>query len=199
MKVVARRTRRRSRPRPAAQPCPRLGSRFVVLALGVVTMLAAVPTHSRGEQGDITAGVGISIPRTVKVKLISAFAPRYATGGDETATAGAAPSAYGAEVSVVTNTADWGVVVRLALPQRGGSGPGNVAARCRLQDGDGRTVSEQFVGDGDVVLQGNGKRGSYAFLLEIDGVPDAFAMRLLTEPIVDVEGAVGAVSRAGGR
>ena len=186
MTTVVNHTRGELRP---AQAPPKTGLRLVLFAvLLAVVMIGGDPMPAGGDE-DAT-GFSLVIPRVIKVKLASAFDPhpRYGLGGDRTVPVEAVPAADVAEVSVTTNTTDWGVAVRFTLPEGGKPRHRNAAARCRLVDQEGKVVSERLIENGEVFLEGNGRRGSHTLFLEVDGLLDAFGIEALTEPMVDVEG-----------
>ena len=166
---------------------PKTGLRFAVLAfLLAVVVIGGDPMPAAGEEG--AAGVGLSIPASARATFSSPFEQRYAVDGDGTAAGEAGPAGDVAEVSIATNTSDWSVVVRFTLPEGGKPKHLDAAARCRLVDEAGVVVSEQFIENGEVLLEGNGKRGYLTFFLEVDGLLDAFGIERLTEPMVEVEG-----------
>ena len=186
MTTVVNHTRGEPRPAPTR---PKTALRLALFALLLaVVMIGGDPMPAAGDE-DATA-LGLVIPTIVKVKLVSAFDPhpRYVGGGDGRVAGEAVPTTDVAEVSVTTNTTDWGVAVRFTLPEGGKPRHRNAAARCRLVDREGLVVSEQFIENGDVFLEGNGRRGYHTLFLEIDGLSDAFGVETLTEPMVDVEG-----------
>ena len=186
MTTVVNRTHGESRPAPTR---PKTGLRLAVFAvLLAVVMIGGDPMPAAGDEND--AGFSLLIPWTVKVKLVSEFDPnpRYVAGGDGTAAVEAVPAGDVAEVSIATNTTDWGLAVRFTLPEGGKPRLRNAAARCRLVDQEGLVVSEQFIENGEVFLEGNGTRGYLTFFLEVDGLSDAFGIERLTEPVVEVEG-----------
>ena len=169
------------------EPHPKTGLRFAAFAvLLAVVVIGAGPMPVAGEEG--AAGVGLAIPATARARLISSFEPRSVVGGDGTVAGEAVPVAGVAEVSIATNTSDWGVAVRFTLPEGGKPKHRNAAARCRLVDEAGVVISEQFIENGEVFLVGNGRRGYLTFFLEVDGLSDAFGIERLTEPMVEVEG-----------
>jgi hypothetical protein len=178
----------RGKPRPAPWRT-RTGLRLAVFAvLLAVVMIGGDPMPAAGDEG--AAGVGLAIQPTARARLISSFEPRYVVGGDGTVAGEAVPAGDVAEVSIATNTSDWGVVVRFTLPEGGKPKHRNAAARCRLVDQEGLVVSEQFIENGEVLLEGNGRRGYLTFFLEVDGLLDAFGIEALTDPMVEVEGRV---------
>ena len=184
MTTVANHTRGEPRPAPT---CPKTGLRLAVFAvLLAVVMIGGGPMPAAGD-GDAT-GFGLTIPWTVKARLVSPFDPRYVVGGDGTVAGEAVPAGDVAEVSIATNTSDWGVAVRFTLPEGGKPRHQNAAARCRLVDQEGVVISEQFIENGEVFLEGNGRCGYHTLFLEVDGLLDAFGIETLTEPMVDVEG-----------
>ena len=163
---------------------PKTGLRFAVFAvLLAVVMIGGDPMPAAGD-----AGVGLAIQLTARARLISSFEQRSVVDRDGTVAGEAVPTADVAEISVATNTSDWGVAVRLTLPEGGKPKHRNAAARCRLVDEAGVVVSEQFIENGEVYLVGNGRRGYHTFFLEVDGLSDAFGIERLTEPMVEVEG-----------
>ena len=184
MTTVANHTRGEPRPAPT---CPKTGLRLAVFAvLLAVVMIGGGPMPTAGDE--YATGFGLTIPWTVKARLVSPFDPRYVAGGDGTAAVEAVPAGDVAEVSIATNTTDWGLAVRFTLPEGGKPRLRNAAARCRLVDQEGLVVSEQFIENGEVFLEGNGTRGYLTFFLEVDGLSDAFGIERLTEPVVEVEG-----------
>jgi hypothetical protein len=162
-------------------------------------MIGSEPMLAAGDEN--ATGFSLNIRRVIKVRLASAFDPhpRYGVGGDRTVAVESLPPADVAEVSVTTNTTvaevsvatnatDWGVAVRFTLPEGGKPMHRNAAAVCRLVDQEGRVVSEQFIENSEVFLEGNGRRGYHTLFLEVDGLFAAFGIETLTEPMVDVEG-----------
>ncbi len=183
MTTVVSHTRGKPRPAPSR---PKTGLRLAVFAvLLAVVMIGGGPMPAAGDEN--TAGFGLAIPWTVKVKLVSPFDPRYVVDGDGTGPVEAVPAAV-AEVSIATNTTDWGLAVRFTLPEGGKPKLRNAAARCRLVDQEGLVVSEEFIENDEVFLEGNGRRGYHTLFLEVDGLSDTFGIERLTEPMVDVEG-----------
>ena len=172
---------------PRLIPGRRTTGRLVLLAiLFTVVAIGGDPMPAAGDE-DVTT-FGLTIPPTVKTKLVSPFEPRYVVDGGLESTEHSVPAADVAEVSVATNTPDWGLAVRFSLPETVKPVPLNVAARCRLVDEAGIVVSEQFIENGEVLLEGNGRRGHHTLFLEVIGLYDAFGIETLTEPMVDVEG-----------
>ena len=170
------------------RPRPKAGLRLTVFAvLLAVVVIGGDPMPAAGEEA--ATGVGLTIPATARATLISAFEQqqRYVVGEDG-AVEGEAVLADVAEVSIATNTSDWGVAVRFTLPQGGKPKHRNAAARCRLVDEAGVVISEQFIENGEVFLEGNGRRGYHTLFLEVDGLSDAFGIERLAEPMVEVEG-----------
>jgi hypothetical protein len=159
-------------------------------ALLAIVMIGGDPMPAASDEDG--PGVSITIRRIIKVKLVSEFDPnpRYMAGGDGTVAVEAVPAGDVADVSIATNTTDWGLAVRFTLPEGGKPRHQNVAARCRLVDQEGVVISEQFVENGEVFLEGNGRRGYHTLFLEVDGLLDAFGIERLTNPMVDVEGQV---------
>ena len=186
MTTVVNQIRRKPRPAPWRS---KTGLRLAVFAvLLAVVMIGGDPMPAAGDEG--AAGVGLAIEPTARARLISAFEPRYVAGGDGTVSGEAVPAAGVAEVSIATNTSDWGLAVRFTLPEGGKPKHRNAAARCRLVDQEGLVVSEQFIENGEVFLEGNGRRGYHTLFLEVDGLSDAFGIERLADPMVDVEGRV---------
>lgn len=169
----------RGKPRPWTTL--HLATFAIVLA---VVLIGGDPMPAAGDEG--AAGVGIVIMEASEAKLISGFEPRYVVGEGEAGEA--VPDGAVAELSIATNTSNWGVAVRFTLPEGGKPKHLNAAVRCRLVDEAGVVISEQFIENGEVLLQGNGRRGYLTFFLEVDGLSDAFGIERLTEPMVEVEG-----------
>jgi len=162
----------------------------VFAVLLAVVMIGGDPMPAAGDEN--AAGFSLLIPWTVKVKLVSPFDPRYVVGGDLESAEHSVPAAAVAEVSIATNTPDWGLAMRFTLPEGGKPRHRNAAARCRLVDQEGLVVSEQFIENGEVFLEGNGRRGYHTLFIEVDGLLDAFGIETLTEPMVEVEGRLAA-------
>ena len=140
------------------------------------------------EETEISSGMSVSIPSESRVQVIGSFELEARASGDEAPALETAPKVHVAEVSVATNMSDWSVVVRFTLPESGTPDPDSAPPRCRLQDSDGRMLSEEVVENGDVLLEGNGRRGHQTLFLEVDGLLDAFGVEVLAEPVVEVEG-----------
>ena len=175
--------------RRRSQPLSRVALRLVVPSIAFAAVLVAIcPMDVSAEEGQISTGMSVSIPSDSRVQVIGGFELTGRTGGDKKTAVEVAPEAHVAEVSVVTNMSVWSVVVRFTLPESGTPNPGSAVPRCRLQDSDGRMLSEQFVENGEVLLEGNGKRGHQTLFLEVDSLLDAFGVEVLVEPMVEVEG-----------
>ncbi len=179
MTMVVDQTSGKSRPRSV--PC--LAVFAVLLA---VVMIGGDPMSAAG--GENEPGIALAVEKLTKAALISSFEQRNVVGGGGTAEGDAVPVGDVAEVSVATNTADWGVAVRFTLPEGGKPKHQNAAARCRLVDDAGVVISERYIENGEVFLEGNGRRGYHTFFLEVDGLSDAFGIERLTQPMVEVEG-----------
>jgi hypothetical protein len=157
-------------------------------SIAFAAVLLVCPMDVSAEEVPVSTGIGVSIPERTMVKLISPFESEYRTGGDEAPAVGVAPEAHVAEVSVVSNRSNWSVAVRFTLPESGTPDPDSAPPRCRLQDSDGRMLSEKVVENGEVLLEGNGRRGHQTLFLKVDSLVDAFGVEVLTEPMVEVEG-----------
>jgi hypothetical protein len=151
-----------------------------------VVLIGGDPMPAAGDEG--SAGFGLGIAWSTKATIVSAFEQRYVVGDDGTVAGEAVPAGDVAEVSIATNTSKWAVAVRFTLPEGGKPKHQNAAARCRLVDEAGVVVSERFIENGEVFLEGNGRRGYLTFFLEVDGLSDAFGVERLTEQMVEVEG-----------
>ncbi len=186
MTTVVNHTRGEPRQAPTR---PKTGLSLALFAvLLAVVMIGSEPMPAAGDEN--ATGFSLNIRRVIKVRLASAFDPhpRYGVGGDRTVAVESLPPADVAEVSVATNATDWGVAVRFTLPEGGKPMHRNAAAVCRLVDQEGRVVSEQFIENSEVFLEGNGRCGNHTLFLEVDGLFAAFGIETLTEPMVDVEG-----------
>jgi hypothetical protein len=190
MSVIVQRGLGGPRRRPRARPHPSFCPRFIILAAVVAILLGTCATSASAEEASITAGLGISIRRVIKVKFASPFDPngRPRVDGEGTTAVEAVPAVEVAEISVATNVADWGVLVRFALPDGGRPKYRDATALCRLVREDGKVISERLVEDGEVFLEGNGRCGDHTLFLEVDGFLKAFGVETLTEPMVDLEG-----------
>jgi len=188
MRVVALRMHRVSRPQPGEQALSRFALRLAMSSIAFAAVLLVCPMDVSAEEVPVPTGIGVSITDSKMVKLISPFESEYRTGGDEAPAVGVAPEAHVAEVSVVSNMANWRVAVRFTLPESETPSPGSAAPKCRLESGDGLVVSEQFVENGEILLEGNGRRGHQTLFLKVDSLVDAFGVEVLTESMVEVEG-----------
>lgn len=190
MSRTAQRRRGGARARPGVQPYLHPGPRVAVIVVLTTILLGTGPMCAAEEGVDISTGVGISITRIIRIRLASPFEPnpRYVTWGEDTTSAEPAPGVESAEISVATNTTDWGVLVRFKLPPEGKRKLRDAVARCRLVDQEGKIISERFIDGDEVFLEGNGRRGNHTLFLEVSGHAEAFGIETLTEPMVDVEG-----------
>ncbi len=161
-----------------------------MLAVTLVCLPGIGQEWASGEPLSATAGVGVSIPRSVKVRFASPFDPnpRYMAGVQTTSVEDPAPRVAAAEIVVTSNDVKWGVIVRLTLPKGREQQLANSTARCRLLTPDGKLVSERQVDAADVFLEGNGKCGEQSLFLEVSGHAEAFGVEMLTEDVVGVAG-----------
>lgn len=182
--------RGRARARPRARPWLRSRLGVAALAVGVVILLAVGPECAAEESVDISAGMGISISRAIKIRLVSPFnpSPRYMAGRETASAAEPVAEVEAAEIVVATNDPNWRLVVRFTLPKGRELKLRDAAARCRLVTPDGKLVSEQLIDAADVFLEGNGRCGEHTLFLEVSGHAEALGIETLTESTVDVAG-----------
>ncbi len=192
---IALRAGGRVRARPRARPWPCARSGVAALALCAVVLLAVVSECAAEESVDISAGMGISITRAIKVRLVSPFNPnpRYMVGRQTASAAepGAeveAAEVEAAEIVVATNDPKWSLIVRFMLPKGVDLELREAVAQCRLVTPDGKPVSEQIIDTAEVILDGNGRCGEHTLFLEVSGHAEALGIEMLTESTVDIDG-----------
>jgi hypothetical protein len=155
---------------------------LLVAILSAVVVCGTLPVAGEGEPIEGSTGVGLAIEELVQPKVIARLPPPWEPGGDGRLIGDVV------HVSVSTNVPDWGLAVRIGLPGGHKLELRPEAVTCRLRDESGTVIRERVLEQAEVHIQGNGRRGSFEFFLEL--VEDSEGKIAAKHPdlLVEIEG-----------